>query len=69
MEVPLYQLSPMYPINRQQLGTFKKQPQPYGRFFLACITATLLLGLFGGFALCATRLSEIERMHAAAARV
>lgn len=65
----MYQLSPMYPLSRQQLGTFKKQPQPYGRFFLACVTATLLLGLFGGIALCATRVTEIERMHAAAARV
>lgn len=63
-------ISPMIPQTRHDLGTFRKEAAvPYGRFFLACITAALLLGCLGGVALCATRLSEIERMHAAAARV
>ncbi|NSX84432.1 hypothetical protein G6L86_02425 [Agrobacterium tumefaciens] len=63
-------ISPMIPQTRHDLGTFRKDNTvPYGRFFLACVTAVLLLGCFGGVALCATRLSEIERMYAADARV
>ncbi|WP_334154262.1 hypothetical protein [Agrobacterium pusense] len=63
-------ISPMIPQTRHDLGTFRKESAvPYGRFFLACVTAVLLLGCIGGVALSATRLSEIERMYAAAARV
>ena len=70
MEAVLIQISPMYPLNRQQLGTFRKErEQPYCRFFLACVAAVLILSTIGGAALCATRLAEIERYHAAAARV
>jgi hypothetical protein len=66
----LIHISPMIPQNRHNLGTFRKQAAvPYCRFFLACITAALLIGCIGGIALSATRLSEIERMYAAAARV
>lgn len=70
MEAALIHIFPMIPQTRHDLGTFRKDSAvPYGRFFLACVTAVLLLGCLGGVALCATRLSEIERMHAAAARV
>ncbi|UXS34017.1 hypothetical protein FY152_17830 [Agrobacterium tumefaciens] len=63
-------ISPMIPQTRHDLGTFRKDSAvPYGRFFLACVTAVLLLGCIGGIALSATRLSEIERIYAADARV
>lgn len=63
-------ISPMIPQTRHDLGTFcKDSAVPYGRFFLACVTAVLLLGCIGGVALSATRLSEIERIYAADARV
>lgn len=66
----MIQISPMIPQTRHDLGTFHKDSTaPYGRFFLACVTAVLLLGCLGGVALCATRLSEIERIYAADARV
>lgn len=64
METALIQISPMIPTERPQQTT-----PPYGRFFLACIAAVLILSIIGGAALCATRLAEIERYHAAAARV
>lgn len=60
----MIQISPMIPTERPQQAT-----PPYGRFFLACICAVLILAIIGGAALCATRLAEIERYHAAAARV
>ncbi|MDH0615898.1 MULTISPECIES: hypothetical protein [unclassified Agrobacterium] len=63
-------ISPMIPQTRHDLGTFRKDSAvPYGRFFLACVTAVLLLGCIGGVALSVTRLSEIERIYAADARV
>ncbi len=37
---------------------------PYGRFFLACICAVLIVAFIGGAALCATSLADIKRHHA-----
>lgn len=49
METALIQISPMIPAKRPQQPT-----PPYGRFFLACVCAVLILAIIGGAALCAT---------------
>ncbi|WLP53226.1 hypothetical protein [Agrobacterium fabrum] len=59
----MIQISPMIPTARPQ----QEMPR-YGRFFLACICAVLILSIIGGAALCATSLAEIKRHHAAAVR-
>ncbi len=61
METALIQISPMIPTERPQQAT-----PPYGRFFLACVCAVLILSIIGGAALCATSIAEIKRHHAAA---
>ena len=63
METALIQISPMIPTERPQEAT-----PAYGRFFLACVCAVLVLSIIGGAALCATSLAEIKRHHAAAGR-
>jgi hypothetical protein len=63
METALIQISPMIPTERPQ------QAAPsYGRFFLACVCAILILAIIGGAALCATSIAKIQRHHAAAGR-
>ncbi|MDA5633395.1 MULTISPECIES: hypothetical protein [Rhizobium/Agrobacterium group] len=57
----MIQISPMIPTD------LPEQPTPlYGRFFLACICAVLILAIIGGSALCATSLADIKRHSAAA---
>ncbi len=63
METALIQIYPMIPTERP-----KQVTPPYGRFFLACICAVLILAIIGGAALCATSLAEIKRHHDAAGR-
>jgi len=63
METALIQIYPMIPTERPQQAT-----PPYGRFFLACACAVLILAIIGGAALCATNLAEIKRHHVAAGR-
>ncbi len=63
METALIQISPMIPTERPQQVT-----PPYGRFFLACACAVLILAIIGGAALCATSIAEIKRHHVAAGR-
>lgn len=53
----------MIPTERPQQAT-----PAYGRFFLACICAVLILAIIGGAALCATSLAEIKRHHVTAGR-
>jgi len=61
MEKALIQISPMLPTDRpRQLAPL------YGRFFLACICAALILAIIGGSALCASSLADIKRHNAAA---
>lgn len=45
----MIQISPVIPTKLPQQPT-----PPYGRFFLACVCAVLILALIGGAALCAT---------------
>ena len=63
METALIQILPMIPTAPPQQETLA-----YGRFFLACVCAVLILAIIGGAALCATSLAEIKRHHAAAGR-
>ncbi|MBM7323935.1 hypothetical protein JS562_12525 [Agrobacterium sp. S2] len=58
----MIQIYPMIPAERPQVTP------AYGRFFLACICAVLILAIIGGAALCATSLAEIKRHHVAAGR-
>jgi hypothetical protein len=73
MEAPLThisRISPFYPLNHEQLGTFKKErPAPVSRFYLACMIVVLTIGAIFAIALCATRLHEIRQYDLAAARI
>ncbi len=52
----MIQISPMISTERPQPAAPR-----FGRFFLACICAVLILAIIGGAALCATNLAEIKR--------